>query len=85
MRGGWREPGVVGLKEEEGTAAASGGGGSSSSSPIHKHRIPTHALVVVSAPLPVPCRYIAVEFAGIFQGLGAQVHLMYRADKPLRG
>jgi glutathione reductase (NADPH) len=30
-------------------------------------------------------RYIAVEFAGIFQGLGAQVHLMYRADKPLRG
>lgn len=29
--------------------------------------------------------YIAVEFAGIFQGLGAQVHLMYRADKPLRG
>jgi hypothetical protein len=31
------------------------------------------------------CSYIAVEFAGIFQGLGAQVHLMYRADKPLRG
>eukprot|EP00775_Hariotina_reticulata_P005372 gene5372-5607_t len=29
--------------------------------------------------------YIAVEFAGIFKGLGAQVHLMYRADKPLRG
>ena len=29
--------------------------------------------------------YIAVEFAGIFKGLGAQVHLMYRADFPLRG
>lgn len=28
--------------------------------------------------------YIAVEFAGIFRGLGAQVHLMYRADFPLR-
>lgn len=28
--------------------------------------------------------YIAVEFAGIFNGLGAQVHLMYRADFPLR-
>lgn len=26
--------------------------------------------------------YIAVEFAGIFNGLGAQVHLMYRADFP---
>jgi glutathione reductase (NADPH) len=31
------------------------------------------------------CSYIAVEFAGIFKGLGADVHLMYRADKPLRG
>jgi glutathione reductase (NADPH) len=29
--------------------------------------------------------YIATEFAGIFAGLGGQVHLMYRADKPLRG
>lgn len=28
--------------------------------------------------------YIAVEFAGIFRGLGANVHLMYRADFPLR-
>jgi len=28
--------------------------------------------------------YIAVEFAGIFRGLGAEVHLMYRADFPLR-
>jgi len=29
--------------------------------------------------------YIAVEFAGIFSGLGCEVHLAYRADKPLRG
>ncbi|KAL6746806.1 glutathione reductase [Haematococcus lacustris] len=29
--------------------------------------------------------YIAVEFAGIFKGLGGQVHLMFRADCPLRG
>jgi len=29
--------------------------------------------------------YIAVEFAGIFQALGAQVHLVYRQPLPLRG
>ena len=29
--------------------------------------------------------YIAVEFAGIFNGFGAETHLVYRADKPLRG
>ena len=29
--------------------------------------------------------YIAVEFAGIFAGLGAEVHLVYRQDMPLRG
>jgi glutathione reductase (NADPH) len=29
--------------------------------------------------------YIAVEFAGLFQGLGAQVELVYRAPLPLRG
>ena len=29
--------------------------------------------------------YIAVEFAGIFSGLGAETHLIYRGDKPLRG
>lgn len=29
--------------------------------------------------------YIAVEFAGIFRGFGAQVDLVYRADLPLRG
>lgn len=29
--------------------------------------------------------YIAVEFAGIFNGLGAETHLMFRADSPLRG
>lgn len=29
--------------------------------------------------------YIAVEFAGIFNGLGAETHLMYRGDLFLRG
>lgn len=29
--------------------------------------------------------YIAVEFASIFNGFGAETHLVYRADKPLRG
>ncbi|MCR9279065.1 MAG: glutathione-disulfide reductase [Pseudomonadaceae bacterium] len=29
--------------------------------------------------------YIAVEFAGIFKGLGAEVDLIYRGDVPLRG
>ncbi len=29
--------------------------------------------------------YIAVEFAGIFAGLGAETHLVYRQPRPLRG
>ena len=29
--------------------------------------------------------YIAVEFAGIFNGLGSEVTLVYRGDKILRG
>ena len=29
--------------------------------------------------------YIAVEFSGIFNGLGANVHLFYRKPFPLRG
>src|SRR5580698_7208447 len=29
--------------------------------------------------------YIAVEFAGIFQALGAETHLVYRQPLPLRG
>ena len=29
--------------------------------------------------------YIAVEFAGIFNALGSEVHLVYRGDMPLRG
>jgi glutathione reductase (NADPH) len=29
--------------------------------------------------------YIAVEFAGVFAGLGSEVDLVYRADLPLRG
>lgn len=29
--------------------------------------------------------YIAVEFASIFNGLGTEVHLVFRQDQPLRG
>jgi glutathione reductase (NADPH) len=29
--------------------------------------------------------FIAVEFAGIFNGFGAETHLVYRAEEPLRG
>jgi glutathione reductase (NADPH) len=29
--------------------------------------------------------YIALEFAGIFNGFGAKTHLVYRSDLPLRG
>jgi len=29
--------------------------------------------------------FIAVEFAGIFNGLGARTHLVFRAEEPLRG
>ena len=36
-------------------------------------------LVVVGAG------YIALEFAGVFRGLGAEVDLVYRSDLPLRG
>jgi glutathione reductase (NADPH) len=40
--------------------------------------MPQHVLIV-------GCGYIAVEFAGIFQALGAQVHMVYRPNLPLRG
>jgi len=39
---------------------------------------PEHAVVVGGG-------YIAVEFAGIFSGLGAETHLLYRGDLFLRG
>ncbi len=35
--------------------------------------------------LMVGCGYIAVEFAGIFAGLGAEVHVVFRQHLPLRG
>ena len=58
--------------------------------------IPGHELAIISDDafyLPeMPRRvaivgsgYIAVEFAGIFAGLGAETHLVYRRELPLRG
>ena len=40
--------------------------------------MPRHVVMVGSG-------YIAVEFAGIFRALGAEVHLVYRQPLPLRG
>jgi glutathione reductase (NADPH) len=40
--------------------------------------MPRHVVMVGSG-------YIAVEFAGIFRNLGAEVHLVYRQPLPLRG
>jgi glutathione reductase (NADPH) len=40
--------------------------------------MPRHVVIVGSG-------YIAVEFAGIFAALGAEVHLVYRQPLPLRG
>lgn len=47
------------------------------------------ALVLDDLPdapiLIVGAGYISVEFAGIFNGMGADVHLVYRKDRPLTG
>jgi glutathione reductase (NADPH) len=40
--------------------------------------LPRHIVVIGSG-------YIAVEFAGIFAGLGAETHLVFRQPAPLRG
>ncbi len=50
----------------------------SSNEAFHLAALPRRVAVVGSG-------YIAVEFAGIFNGLGAQTMLVYRADRPLRG
>ena len=41
--------------------------------------LPDGSIVVVGAG------YISVEFSGIFNGMGADVHLMYRKPLPLTG
>jgi hypothetical protein len=50
----------------------------------------THCRPLVPSQVPqriviIGGGYIAVEFAGIFAGLGSEVHLVYRQDLPLRG
>lgn len=45
---------------------------------FHLTELPDHIVIVGGG-------YIAVEFAGIFAGLGSQVTLVYRGDKILRG
>ena len=41
--------------------------------------MPGNSIVIVGAG------YISVEFASIFRGFGAEVHLMYRKALPLTG
>ena len=50
----------------------------SSNEAFHLEELPRHILIQGGG-------YIAVEFAGIFRGLGAQVTLVYRGDNILRG
>ena len=50
----------------------------SSNEAFHLETLPRHILIQGGG-------YIAVEFAGIFRGLGAQVTLVYRGDNILRG
>jgi len=50
----------------------------SSNEAFHLPQLPRHVLIQGGG-------YIAVEFAGIFSGLGAQVTLVYRGDNILRG
>jgi glutathione reductase (NADPH) len=45
---------------------------------FHLARLPRRVVIVGGG-------YIACEFAGIFNGLGAGVHLVYRGDRLLRG
>jgi glutathione reductase (NADPH) len=45
---------------------------------FHLPELPAHITIAGSG-------YIAVEFAGLFRGLGAEVELVYRAHAPLRG
>src|SRR5947199_3747677 len=50
----------------------------SSNEAFHLDRLPKHILIQGGG-------YIAVEFAGIFRGLGSEVTLVYRGDNILRG
>jgi glutathione reductase (NADPH) len=50
----------------------------SSNEAFHLERLPQHVLIQGGG-------YIAVEFAGIFAGLGSHVTLVYRGDNILRG
>ncbi|TDQ77617.1 NADPH-glutathione reductase [Dongia mobilis] len=45
---------------------------------FHLEQMPRHVAIVGGG-------YIAVEFAGIFNGLGAETHLLYRGEQILRG
>ena len=45
---------------------------------FHLDRLPPRILIAGGG-------YVALEFAHIFHGLGSQVSLVYRGDKPLRG
>jgi glutathione reductase (NADPH) len=52
--------------------------GVTSNEAFHLERLPEHVVIAGGG-------YIAVEFAGVFRGLGSHVTLVYRGDEILRG
>ena len=57
--------------------------------PSQEHAITSDEILVMDS-LPeravvVGAGYIALEFAGILHGMGVETHVMFRANKPLRG
>ena len=68
---------------------ATGGWPQSPEIPGHEHAISSNEAFFLKAlpkrVLVVGGGYIAVEFAGIFQGLGAETSLLYRGEMFLRG
>jgi len=69
---------ATGARPHHGTAIAGGEHVISSNEAFHLKKLPKRILIQGGA-------YIALEFAGIFNGLGSEVTLVYRGEKILRG
>ena len=69
---------ATGARPHHGTPIAGGEHVISSNEAFHLKKLPKRILIQGGA-------YIALEFAGIFNGLGSEVTLVYRGEKILRG
>jgi len=69
---------ATGARPHHGTPIAGGEHVISSNEAFHLKKLPERILIQGGA-------YIALEFAGIFNGLGSEVTLVYRGEKILRG